>query len=220
VLVADDDFATAAGLGKLLSREYEVVAELERLADLLVEVERLNPDVVVVDIQYRKEGDALDVIRLGKANGTFRCPFVVHSMHDSAERVRDAFKVGAAGFVAKGDDLAQLLTTVSAALRGERVIPEWMKKHSAPVSKGGRKVRSDRILIDDIPFTVAEVEVLLALYEGKSNAQIGRYLGMKASSVGFHITSLRRKIGIREKALLVRWVSDRQTALREAIRPH
>ncbi len=112
VLVVDDHARMRKSIRMLLERsgEVKVVGEAEEGREALEKVDRLNPDLVVLDISMPGMNgfEVLNAITL-LGDGP---PVIMLSMNDSSELVQFALRNGAADFVAKNEATARLLPAV------------------------------------------------------------------------------------------------------------
>src|SRR5688500_16045954 len=132
VLVADDHEVVRAGVVAVLRRvpTIQVIGEAADGAQAVEETRRLRPDVVVMDLTMPVlEGtEAIRRIRkLPDPPGV-----VVLSMHAAADRAAGAFKAGAAAYVVKGGEAAEIVTAVEAvAGRGRYCTPSLQEAVNA-----------------------------------------------------------------------------------------
>jgi DNA-binding NarL/FixJ family response regulator len=120
VLVADDHRAMLDTLAQLLSREFEVVAKVADGLSAVSEAERLDPDVLVLDIAMPELNGIAAAARLKERGSTAKVVFVTN-LHDR-EFVEESLALGDIGFVVKDRLVADLLPAIRRVLAGETFV--------------------------------------------------------------------------------------------------
>ena len=119
VLVADDHEAMLAQVCTVLGEEFDIVGTVSNGRDAIAEVERLDPDVLVIDISM----PVLDGLRAVSLLGLDRRVRVVFlTLHEDRAFVAAAFSAGASAYVVKSDIVTDLAPAIRAALEGHRYI--------------------------------------------------------------------------------------------------
>lgn len=114
ILLVDDHPVVRHGLRALLGLlpDWEVIDEAEDGSEALDKVQRLNPDVVVLDISMPKMG-GLEACRLIRETAP-QCEILILTQHDSPQMLREALDAGARGYVMKSHAARDLLDAVEA----------------------------------------------------------------------------------------------------------
>ncbi len=191
ILVADDHMVMRMGLVYAASAQtdMEVIAEVES-GEEAIEAYRLHrPDVVILDLRMRGLGGLATVRALREQFRDAR--IVIFSNYARGEEVHQALKAGAAGFVVKNMELAQLLDAIRRVHGGERYVPPELTMRLG-----------ERALT---PLTAREKEVLTLIARGRSNKEIAAALGVTEGTVKLHVTSILAKLEVnaRTEALVV-----------------
>jgi len=201
ILLADDHTLVRAGIRSLLQNlaDVQVVAEAGdgRAALSLIEMHR--PDVAMVDIAMPKL-NGLEVA----ARVTEDFPYVrvvILSMHASEEYVLRALRAGAAGYVLKDADTAELEFAVAAVTRGETYLSPAVSKY---VTEYVRRVGEEQSSSLE-RLTPRQREVLQLIAEGHTTQGIAQTLGVSAKTVETHRANLMERLGIHDVAGLVRY---------------
>jgi len=118
VVIADDHPFYRAGLARMLERnEFDVVAEVPNGAATIREVERLRPDVVVVDLNMAGTTGLAAIRRIAeRAHST---PVIVLSVSADEQDVADAILAGASGYLLKDRPYAEIVMGIRAAAAGQ-----------------------------------------------------------------------------------------------------
>jgi len=186
VAVVDDHALVADGVAALLREEpgVVVVGVARTLGSATSLIEREQPDVVVCDVQLGAESgfSLVDLCPSG------RPAFVMYSSHDHASYHRAAFEAGAAAFVLKSADSAELVAAVRTAAAGQRSFP--VREPRATRSNGS------------LP-TERELEIIEHIAAGLSNEGIAAALGIQAKTVEGHLRTLFHRVRATSRTELV-----------------
>lgn len=208
ILLADDHAVLRSGLRLLLTsrNEYEVVGEASSGAETLSLAERLQPDLILLDLNMPGLG-GLDVLpTLHKIAPSAK--ILILTMHDDPQYLRQALKSGASGYVLKKAADSELLSAMRAVLRGEvyvhpsmtRILLEDMLPESKPAEKEGAwGGLSER-----------EQEVLKMVALGHTSAEIAEQLSLSAKTVETYRARGMEKLGLRTRAALVKYALNKR----------
>lgn len=200
VIVADDHHLVRQGIRALLERadDIEVVGEAADGQEAIELVQRLNPDVLVVDIAMpRLDGtQATERVRaLGAATQV-----VILSMHSDETLVRQTLRSGARGYLLKRSVTEELLLAVRAAVRGEIYLSPAI---SVSLLDEFLTLQAEERRPFDL-LTPREREVLQLIAEGHTNTAIARMMNVTVKTVEKHRASLMSKLKVHDVAGLTR----------------
>jgi DNA-binding NarL/FixJ family response regulator len=202
VIVADDHHLVRQGIRALLEKAdgIEVVGEAADGQEAVELVERLVPDVLVMDIAMpRLSGDqAIGRVRALRV----ATQVVILSMYSDETLVRQALRNGAKGYLLKRSVREELLLAIRAASRGEIYL-------SPAIS---RSIVADLLTLQtdadaSSPFerlTSREREVLQLISEGHTNNAIAQVLKVSVKTVEKHRANLMSKLNVHDLAGLIR----------------
>lgn len=205
VLVVDDQPLMRQGFRLILSAQpdIEVLGEAADGKEALEAVERLQPDVVLMDIRM----PGLDGIEATRQIKGPRVLILTTFGHD--EYVVEALKAGASGFLLKDATPDELTRAVRVIASGEsllapsvttaliaRVLPSLER---SPDPEHGLKRREDNLS----ELTDRETEVLRLVATGKSNAEIAATLFVSEATVKTHVSHMLAKLGLRDRVQAV-----------------
>lgn len=201
LLLADDHALVRAGLRALLDElpGVRVVAEAGDGREALRLVAEHKPDIALIDISMPGL-NGLDVVaRIAHDRPATRV--IIVSMHGDDETVRRALKAGAAGYMLKNSDRAELEMGLRAVARGDTWLsPALTKRVVAALTQEAHQPEG--------PFealTPRQREVLQLVAEGLSNKEIAGRLNVALKTVETHRTELMERLGIHGVAGLVRY---------------
>ncbi len=207
IVLADDHKIVRQGLRVLLQSEpeFKIVGEGATGLEAIQLVERLRPDILLVDLMM-PEINGLEVVRQIKQ----RFPetrVVILSMHADESYVLEALQYGASAYVLKESSADDLITAIENALQGRRYL-------SAPISEESidayiRKARDSLINDPYESLTNRERDVFLLIVEGYRNAEIAERLSISRRTVETHRANLMRKLEFKNSMDLIRFALKR-----------
>ncbi len=206
LVIADDHPIVRAGLRALLAAEpdFHVAGEAANGLEAVQLVERLRPDVLVVDVLMPKL-NGLEVVRQVR----HRAPHVrvvVLSMHDSEAYVLEALRHGAAGYVLKDSSTDHLVQAVREVAAGRRFLspPLTERAIEAYLSRAQTTVRDAYEML-----TTREREVLQLVAEGATTAEIAGRLSLSPRTVEMHRGNVMRKLNLHTPTDVIRYALRR-----------
>ncbi|HJQ04335.1 MAG TPA: response regulator transcription factor [Nocardioides sp.] len=190
VLLIDDHELIRNGLGAVIDLEpdMDVVGTAATVAEGLVAYDRLQPDVVITDLQLQ-DGTGLDIVRTLRKKSD-QTGLVVLTMHSGDEQIFAAMQAGASGFVGKDAPSTEVIK----AARHASVSPK------AFVCAGLVGAMMRRASGESTALTEREHDVLLLLADGLNAAQIGAKLYLSESTTKSHIARIYQKLGAVNRA--------------------
>jgi DNA-binding NarL/FixJ family response regulator len=203
VFLADDHAVLRDGLRMLLeaSPDIRVVGEAADGSEAVRQVEKLRPDIVIMDIAMPEMNGIAATRQIREA-----CPSVqviILSMHSTDEHVFRALEAGARGFVLKEAAGSEVVRAVHVVFDGHRYLSQ--KIEDSVVDNYVEQRRSGELENPLIRLTLRELEVLQLVVEGHSNATIADTLSLSPKTVGTYRSRLMQKLGINNLPDLVRF---------------
>lgn len=197
LLVADDHKMFCEGLVSALEPTYRVVAMVHEGSQVLEEIERLKPDLALVDVSMPGQS-GIDVARRMKKLG-FPTKVIILTMHDEALFAVEAMRASAAGFVLKHSPREVLMTAIAKALEGETFMDPAMADKLKAYSPGddtqqttGGEVRMKPWL----RLTERQLEVLHHLVLGSTIAETAEELELTVKAIEFHRRRIKKILGV------------------------
>ena len=199
VLIADDHSMVIDGLRALLEPEYEVVGAVNDGRAVLPAVQRLRPDVVIIDISMPLL-NGLDCARQLRDAGC-TAKILILTMHPDATLAQEALAAGASGYVLKSSPGSELKAALRDVLRGRIYL-------SAAVTRDMDEVMGRMTSIhQDVwaRLTPRQREVLQLLAEGKSHKEVANVLNISVKTAEYHKYAILDKLGLKTNAELVQY---------------
>jgi two-component system nitrate/nitrite response regulator NarP len=189
VVVADKSPLVRAGLQGLLNEDerFDLLGVAENGEQFLTFVEQQSFQVGIVGWVMPGMGGRGVLDHLRDRPGSPRV--VIYTGDPSSDIPRQAMRLGGAGFCSKSEPPSQLLDSVARVATGQMIFPfvDVRELHSYPLSE----------------LTPRERELLAALSEGSSNAQLAARFDISIQTVKFHLKNVYEKLGIGNRAQAV-----------------
>ena len=201
VLLAEDHALVRAGFRALLKdcSGIEVIGETGDGREALRFIERDQPDVVLMDISMPGLNGLEAAAQTVNEYPNVRV--IILSMHADEEYVLQALRAGAAGYLLKDSDAAELEVAITAVVRGETYLSPQVSRH----------VIEDylRLVGDESPaheqLTPRQRQVLQLIAEGHTTKQIAQILCVSERTAMTHRAQLMERLDIHDIAGLVRY---------------
>jgi DNA-binding NarL/FixJ family response regulator len=199
VLIVDDHAVVRAGLKLLLDAEddIEAVGEAGNARDAVFQMRSLKPDVVLMDVVMPGESGLEATSRI--LHESPETKVLVLSMQDDPRYVREAFAVGASGYVLKEAADAELVAAVREVAAGGRYVHPTLGARLVTAEAEERK----RAEAD--PLSDREREVLRLLALGHTNQEIAGMLYISVRTAETHRAHIMQKLRLQTRAELVRY---------------
>jgi DNA-binding NarL/FixJ family response regulator len=207
VLVVDDDPLVRAGLTMMLDGANDIVvvgqaADGDEVPDA---VAAHAPDVVLMDLRMpRTDG----ITATGRLRRRPRPPeVIVLTTFDTDENVLRALRVGASGFLLKDCPPAQIVDAVRRVADGEPMLSPGVTRRlmDRVATQAGAYDRARAALAALSP---RERDVVVAVANGDSNAEIGRALDMSVATVKAHVSHILTKLGLANRTQIALLAHD------------
>jgi DNA-binding NarL/FixJ family response regulator len=202
VLICDDQALVRGGFRAILEAQpdIEVVGEAENGAEAVALAQRRAPEVILMDIRMPVL-DGVEATRRLVAGGS-PARILVLTTFDLDEYVHAAIRAGASGFLLKDVTPAKLLEAIRIVAAGDALLApsvtrRLLERFASTLPQ--RDVSREALA----GLTARETEVLGLLAGGMSNAEIAAELVVSEATVKTHISSVLRKLGLRDRVQAV-----------------
>ena len=202
VLICDDQALVRSGFRAILETrpELEVVGEAENGVEAVALAERRSPDVILMDIRMPIV-DGVEATRQLVAKGS-PARVLILTTFDLDEYVHAAIRAGASGFLLKDVKPADLVHAINVVAAGDALLAPTVTRRllerfatTLPVGDHTGQALAE--------LTTRETEVLRLLAAGLSNAEIAAKLVLSEATVKTHISSILRKLKLRDRVQAV-----------------
>lgn len=199
LLVVDDHPVVRKGISLCLApaSNMEVVGELGDAREVVETARKLQPDVVLMDIDLPQISGLTATALLHRELPGIKV--LILSIHDHPGHLRQAMQAGARGYLLKGASAGELVRAVEAVYAGETYFSVDMMRSTVD------ELMKNAWHVDEPQLTDREREVLVLVAEGRSNKEIAAALGVSVRTIETHREHLMRKLDIHSAAGLVRF---------------
>ncbi|HKI32153.1 MAG TPA: response regulator transcription factor [Gemmataceae bacterium] len=201
VMLVDDHQLFRAGIRSLLQTvsDVEVVAEAGDGREALSLIAAHRPDVVLMDIMMPGLNGLDTTTRVIRSYPATR--IIILSMNAGEDSVLQALRAGAAGYLVKTADPAELELAIRAVARGETFLSSAISQHVIAACLGRNE--GDQTSLERL--TPRQREILQLVAEGHTTKEIAGRLKLSTSTVETHRTQLMNALDIHDIAGLVRY---------------
>jgi len=199
VLLADDHTLVLEGFRKLLEEHCELVGTSEDGRALIEAAERLEPDLVLLDISMPRLNGIDAARKLKKYHPAMKIIFV--TMHADASYVNEAFQAGASGYLLKRSAAQELVQAIQVVMNGDFYLTPLITKDviSGLLTPG----RTHLPAAEDL--TARQREILQLVAEGYSAKEIASQLKISHRTIEFHKAKIMEELNLHTTADLVKY---------------
>jgi DNA-binding NarL/FixJ family response regulator len=199
VLVADDQALVRSGFRMILEArdDIEVVGEAENGAEAVELARRLDPDVILMDVRMPE----LDGVEATRQLAGSKARVLILTTFDLDEYVVEALRAGASGFLLKDVKPEQLADAVRVVAAGDALLAPTVTRRLLDRFAGSLPTETPPPALESL--TARELEILRLLASGNSNAEIASELVVTEATVKTHVSSVLRKLGVRDRVQAV-----------------
>lgn len=210
ILLVDDHTLFRSGLKALLSRQadFEIVGEASDGLEGVKLAEQLKPDLVLLDLDMPVMNGTEALAQMLAANREL--PVVMLTVSEDAEDLKEAFVLGARGYLVKNIDAKYLVNGVRQVVAGESVMsPEMTSKFV-----NGIRAKHISLMPEVRPETVKslterERQILGCLAQGASNREMANLLNMSESTVKAHLQRIMRRFDFSSRVQAAVFAAER-----------
>ncbi|MHC8406463.1 response regulator [Pseudomonas sp. TMB3-21] len=202
LLLVDDHSLIRAGVRALVLDipGYAVVGEANDGSQLLEMVERLSPDIVLLDISMKETGGLEALQRLRRVRPQSKV--LILSMHTDPALIMQALESGAHGYLLKDTTATELEHALEALRNNERYLSPAIA-HTVINQALSRSPANQQEPADGHNLTARQLEILRLIVRGKSTREIANGLGLSIKTVETHRSQIMKRLQIYDVAGLV-----------------
>ncbi len=204
VVVVDDQELLRTAFSALINAEddMEVIGEAADGVEAVRLATETMPDVVVMDVRMPAMDGIEATRRIAAADQAGTARVLILTTFDLDEYVFEAMRAGASGFVLKSRPLEELLTAIRVIAAGEALLaPNVTRRlisHFAGQARSPLRHSKDLELL-----TEREMQVLVLIARGMSNAELAQALHVSVPTAKTHVSRILTKLNARDRAQLV-----------------
>jgi len=207
VLLADDHTILRAGLKMMLSvqPDIEIVGEASDGRQAIAEAQRVQPDVILMDITMPELNGIEATRQVKKLLPETRV--LVLTMHENEEYLFQVLRAGASGYILKEAADTELISAIRSVYAGRFYLSP--PAQAMMVGDYMQRVRAGEEHDSYSGLTEREREILKLVAEGYTNNQIGERLVISPKTVDTHRTHVMDKLNLHSRAELVKYAMRR-----------
>ena len=202
ILITDDHPVVRDGLETILGTQsdFNVVAQAADGRQAIEKVASYQPDVVLLDLEM-PEMDGVAVLQQLKKDHP-QVAVIVFTAYDTDERILEAVRAGARGYLLKGAPRKELFEAIRTVQSGgsllQPVVAQKLMQQVSQLSPEHNQASKHQLLSE------REMETLLEIADGKTNKEIAASLVISERTVKFHVSSILRKLGVNNRTEAIR----------------
>lgn len=198
VFLADDHSLLLEAFSTLLESKYEVVGTATDGRQMLSQVKKLKPDVVVLDINMPNLNGFDAGEKLKKILPDIKLLFL--TVNEDPNLVTEAFRIGANGYLLKNSAASELFQAIDVVMSGGNYVTPGIARDmisSFIKNPSGERVHGH--------LTLRQREVLQLLAEGKTMKEIAGVLNITPRTVAFHKYQMMEELDIKTNSELIQY---------------
>lgn len=191
--ITDDHALIREGLIRIISyeKDLEIVIESDSGEDLIKKLEKVTPEIILLDINMDKL-DGVETLKIVKKRWP-QIKIVILTVEKQKRKIKEVLKLGADGYVLKESAGEEITSAIRNVVAGGKYIDKSLMQTmfmEAMVGKKGSELDelSDR-----------ELNVLIMLSQGMKNKEIADNLYLSEKTVKNYVTSIFRKINVEDR---------------------
>lgn len=199
ILIADDHKMFAQGLAGLLEDEFDLVAIVDNGQALIDEVDKVRPDLIIVDISMPVLNGLDAVRRLTQKQSTAKVVFL--TMHADTRLLREAFQSGGVGYVLKQSAGEELIFALREVMAGRKYISPTIERERERESE----TLSAPVYKKNFTLTPRQREVLQLLSAGYTMKEIASRLNISTRTAESYKYQIMEGLGAQSTAELIQY---------------
>jgi DNA-binding NarL/FixJ family response regulator len=211
IVIADDHPLFRRGLVEAIRQEpgFSVVGEAQNAREAWDLIERLRPDVAVLDVEMEGEQSLPIARRTREAGLEVRILFL--TMHREESVFNEAIDAGAAGYVLKDAAAREIVAAIRSAAGGQPYVSPAISSFLLRRAERATTLRREKPALEQL--TPSERRILKAIAEGKTSKEVASELSISYRTVENHRANICAKLGLSGTNALLRFALEHRSAL-------
>jgi DNA-binding NarL/FixJ family response regulator len=211
LILIEDNRLLREGIAMSLEKESEikVIASFENCNNILMEIEKLKPDVLLIDPGYSCEDMFALAISIKEKFSAIR--MILMNLDSSRTDIINFIQSGVTGFILKSASVNEISKTIKSVAKGETIMPPNMTgslfSQIIEQSSNGNSSRNgtenhlpiNNKSIKSIQLTKREQEIVHLIAEGLSNKEIGLKLHLSHFTIKSYVHNLLEKLSLKSR---------------------
>ena len=197
IILADDHILILDAIKKMLEPEFEVVGTFADGLALLQGAQKLDPDVVVLDVHMPQMNGLNAGQRLKQLMPKIKLVYLTMSLDQ--DLAAEAFRLGASGYLVKSSAASELVQAIRETSRGRSYVTPLMTK--GMVGSFIQNIKRKK----NAELTLRQKEVLQLLAEGRSMKEVAFMLKVTPRTIAFHKYTMMEHLRLRTSAELIQF---------------
>ena len=208
ILIVDDHVLFRLGISNIISREadFEIVGEADDSRSAIDIALETSPDIILMDSSLPPPGGIETTQRIKRELPA--CGIIVLSAAEDEDDLFGAIKAGAAAFILKDVNPADLVTVIRRVVSGEYLINDEVFTKPSVASRVLKEFRELAVYGQEAapifaPLSPREVQILDNIAQGMTNKQVAYALSISEQTVKNHMSSILRKLSVNDRTQAV-----------------
>ena len=203
ILIADDQSMVRAGFRMILEMQadMEVVGEASDGAETIAAVKKLNPDIVLMDIQMPGMDGLEATRRIVEMREEITTKVLILTTFERDDYIFEALRAGAYGFLLKNATPEDLVTGIKVVAEGNALLAPSVTRRV--IARFAHKSKPQDYTEYLNRLTTREIDILKSITRGRTNAEIAEELFISEATVRTHVSNLLSKLDLRDRVQIV-----------------
>lgn len=196
VLIVEDDPIIAEDIKEMLSNvNYSTLGVAYDKTDAIEMIDRLKPDLVLLDINLEGNYEGFEIA--DQINKKRKIPFIYLTSYSGKEILEKAKYTMPMGYIVKPFNESELFSTIEISLFN-------FSKFLLPIELNRNNI--NQLIPNEL--TQREFEILLGLYEGKTNIQLADSQFVSVNTVKTHIKNIFEKLNTHTRSETIAFLNE------------
>lgn len=207
IMIVDDHPIVANGIQQLIDRESDmkVIQSVQDAESAIKFLEKLTPDLIVVDISLKGSTNGIDLIKSLKKRYP-KIKSLVLSMHEENLYAERAIKAGAKGYIMKNDLTDNIVKAIRSILSGNLYLSEAITSKLLNHMVNEEEEKDDETEIKKL--SDREFEVFQFISQGVKTSDIAKEINISVKTVEAHKLRIKNKLNLKSSTELNKYAIE------------